>query len=171
MPSDFEKDAYPEPPTKTPIIDKETAVPNPNDIMDMMFYYAVDVPVTAFRVAIDSLRSRNKLVYYHQKFRRVPYLTECEERDFTCYYEAEMQWKRDFKVDREIVKIVQERMSACVQREGTNHEQNCYKEVQLFQEVSKNYQVCYGDLGGNANARKCLMKQKERMMAARAQSA
>lgn len=45
--------------------------------------------------AIDSIRSKNKLVYYHQKFRRVPYLTECHMGDYTCYFEAEMQWRRD----------------------------------------------------------------------------
>lgn len=45
--------------------------------------------------AIDSIRANNKPVYYHQKFRRVPDLTTCEEGDYLCYYEAEMQWRRD----------------------------------------------------------------------------
>lgn len=45
--------------------------------------------------AVDSFRVKNKSVYYHQKFRRVPDLTECQQGDYTCYYEAEMQWRRD----------------------------------------------------------------------------
>lgn len=44
---------------------------------------------------IDSIRSKNKMVYYHQNFRRVPDLTDCQEGDYVCYYEAEMQWRRD----------------------------------------------------------------------------
>ncbi|KAM9393522.1 NADH dehydrogenase [ubiquinone] 1 beta subcomplex subunit 10 [Pholidichthys leucotaenia] len=171
MPLDYDKGAYPEPPRQTPVVDKQTALPDPAVILSKLFFYSVDLPVTKFRDAVSSIRARNKTVYYHQKFRRVPDLTECQEGDYLCYYEANMQWKRDYKVDQEIVKIIQQRMRACQQREGASFEQNCAKEVQQFNEVTRNYQSRYGDLGGNANARKCLMKQKERMMAAQAQNA
>ncbi|XP_023140627.1 NADH dehydrogenase [ubiquinone] 1 beta subcomplex subunit 10 [Amphiprion ocellaris] len=171
MPGDHDMGAYPEPPRQTPAVDKQTALPNPELILSKLFYYSVDLPVTTFRDAIDNIRSRNKLVYYHQKFRRVPDLTDCQEGDYVCYYEAEMQWRRDYKVDQEIVKVIQERLKACQQREGNSYQQNCAKEIQQFNEVTKNYLSRYGDLGAYANGRKCLMKQKERMMAAQAQSA
>ncbi|XP_068606162.1 NADH dehydrogenase [ubiquinone] 1 beta subcomplex subunit 10 [Brachionichthys hirsutus] len=171
MPTDFDKDAYPEPPSKTPAVNKQTALPNPAVILSKLFYYAVDVPVTAFRDAVESVRSKDKTAYYHQKYRRVPDLTECFLGDYMCYFEAEMQWKRDFKVDREIVQLIQERLGNCRQREGENHEQSCVKEMQLFEEVSKNFMSRYGDLGMYASARKCLMKQKERMIAAQAPTA
>ncbi|XP_041852308.1 NADH dehydrogenase [ubiquinone] 1 beta subcomplex subunit 10 [Melanotaenia boesemani] len=171
MPADYDKGAYPEPPRQTPVVDKQTALPNPALILTKVFYYTVDLPVTTFRDAIDSIRSKNKPVYYHQKFRRVPDLTECKEEDYLCYYEAEMQWRRDYKVDQEIVKVIQERLRACQQREGASHMQNCAKEIQQFNEVTKNFQSRYEDLGAYASGRKCLMKQKERMMAAQAQNA
>uniref|UniRef100_A0A3Q3J0J3 NADH dehydrogenase [ubiquinone] 1 beta subcomplex subunit 10 n=1 Tax=Monopterus albus TaxID=43700 RepID=A0A3Q3J0J3_MONAL len=170
MPKDFDKDAYPEPPRQTPVMERQSSLPDPGLIMSKILYYSVDVPVTKFRDVVESCRMKNRSVYYHQKFRRVPDLTECQEGDYTCYYEAEMQWKRDYKVDQEIVKVIQERMRACQQREGASYEQNCAREIQQFNEVTRNYMSRYGDLGGYATARKCLMKQKERMMAAQAQS-
>ncbi|XP_061741166.1 NADH dehydrogenase [ubiquinone] 1 beta subcomplex subunit 10 [Nerophis ophidion] len=171
MPIGFDKEAYPVPPRQTPAAEKQTALPNPALIFSKIFYYTVDLPVTTFRDTVESLRAKNKLVYYHEKFRRVPELIDCFEGDFLCYYEAEMQWKRDFKVDQEIVKVIQERLSACQQREGPNYHQNCSKEMQQFEEVAKNYELRYGDLGAYASGRKCLMKQKERMIAAQKQNA
>lgn len=49
MPSDYDKDAYPEPPHQTPIVDKQTTLPNPALILTKLFYYSVDLPVTTFR--------------------------------------------------------------------------------------------------------------------------
>ncbi|XP_053193653.1 NADH dehydrogenase [ubiquinone] 1 beta subcomplex subunit 10 [Scomber japonicus] len=166
MPSDYDKEAYPEPPRQTPAVDKQTALPNPALILSKLFYYSVDLPVTTIRGVVDGIRANNRSVYYHQKFRRVPDLTECQEGDYLCYYEAEMQWRRDYKVDQEIVKVVQERLRACQQREGSSYEQNCAREIDQFHETTKNFQSRYGDLGAYASGRKCLMKQKERMMAA-----
>ncbi|NP_001290875.1 NADH dehydrogenase [ubiquinone] 1 beta subcomplex subunit 10 [Esox lucius] len=170
MTSDSDKNAYPEPPRQTPVVDKQTALPNPALILTKLFYYSVDLPVTTFKELVDGIQSGNKQKYYHQKFRRVPDLTECTEGDYLCYYEAEMQWRRDYKVDQEIVKVVQERLRACQQREGASYQQNCANEIQQFSEVAKAYQSRYGDLGAYASSRKCLMKQKERMMAANAKA-
>ncbi|XP_077474947.1 NADH dehydrogenase [ubiquinone] 1 beta subcomplex subunit 10 [Stigmatopora argus] len=166
MPTDYDKDAYPEPPRQTPVVDKKTDLPNPATILTQLFYYSVDLPVTKFREVIESFQAKNKPVYYHQKFRRVPDLIQCEHGDYLCYYEAEMQWRRDYKVDQEIVKVIQERMRACQQREGHSYQQNCTKEIEQFNEVTKSYTSRYADLGAYASSRKCLMKQKERMIEA-----
>ncbi|XP_051989011.1 NADH dehydrogenase [ubiquinone] 1 beta subcomplex subunit 10-like [Xyrauchen texanus] len=163
MPRDYDKDVYPEPPRQTPVVDKQSALPNPALILSKLFYYSVDLPVTTLRGVIEGIQG-NKSQYFHQKFRRVPELTECQEGDYLCYYEAEMQWRRDYKVDQEIVKAIQERLRACQQREGHSYRQNCGTELQQFNQVSKSFQSRYGDLGAYASARKCLMKQKERMM-------
>nr|XP_020669697.1 NADH dehydrogenase [ubiquinone] 1 beta subcomplex subunit 10 [Pogona vitticeps] len=116
---------------------------------------------------IERQRANNRIYYYHRKFRRVPELTECLEDDVVCHYEAEMQWKRDFLVDQQILKIIKDRVGHCKALHGENADQKCAKEVQHYKDVIKIYWNKYGDLGAYGTARKCLMKQKEQMIAER----
>ncbi|KFW84513.1 NADH dehydrogenase [ubiquinone] 1 beta subcomplex subunit 10, partial [Manacus vitellinus] len=164
MPEDHDWEAYKVPPTRTPVADRTTSAPNPLTFVQTFFTYVIDAPVTFVREWIEQQQAKNKTYYYHQKFRRVPDLSECLEGDYLCFFEAECQWRRDRMVDQEIVEIVRERLGACKQREGPNQFQNCAKEVELLKQVTKAYQDRYGDLGYHGNARTCLMKQKHRMM-------
>ncbi|NXR11861.1 NDUBA dehydrogenase, partial [Semnornis frantzii] len=164
MPEDSKREAYNLPPTRTPESDRITSVPNPAHLIQTVFDYVVDAPITFVREWIERQQAKNKFYYYHQKFRRVPDLSECLEGDYLCYFEAEAQWRRDRLVDQEIVEIIRERLGACKHREGPNQFQNCAKEAELLAQVTKAYQDRYGDLGVHGNARTCLMKQKHRMM-------
>ncbi|KAM9304920.1 NADH dehydrogenase [ubiquinone] 1 beta subcomplex subunit 10 [Gastrophryne carolinensis] len=164
MPAGVDRDVYPEPPLRTPVPQNKSGLPDPAAIVLNIFNYTVDKPVTAFHDWMERQRAKNKIYYYHRVFRRVPDLSQCLEDDVLCQYEAEMQWRRDNKVDREIVKIMRERHTACKTREGASAEQNCAKELQEYAKVCKAYKSRYEDLGANGNARKCLMKQKQRMM-------
>ncbi|NXI96806.1 NDUBA dehydrogenase, partial [Psophia crepitans] len=164
MPEDSDSEVYKAPPTRTPVSERITSLPNPVTFFQAVFGYAIDAPVTFVREWIERQQAKNKFYYYHQKFRRVPDLSECLEGDYLCFYEAEAQWRRDRLVDQEIVAIVQERLGACKLREGPNQFQNCAKEMEQLVQVTKAYQDRYGDLGVHGNARTCLMKQKHRMM-------
>ncbi|XP_072351146.1 NADH dehydrogenase [ubiquinone] 1 beta subcomplex subunit 10-like [Scyliorhinus torazame] len=164
MPDDWDKDIYQQPASRTPAVDKKTGLPNPAVIVGKLFYYSVNLLVTTFREWVERQRQKNKFYYYHQHFRRVPDITDCQFGDYLCYYEAEMQWRRDYKVDQEIIGILQERLRACQQREGNSYVQNRAKELEQFKLGAKGYQSRYGDLGAYGSARRCLMKQKHRMI-------
>ncbi|XP_067390397.1 NADH dehydrogenase [ubiquinone] 1 beta subcomplex subunit 10 [Emydura macquarii macquarii] len=169
MPEGLDRDheAYKEPPKRTPAPEEPLSPFHPLAILGNVLHYTVDAPVTVFRDWMERQRGKHKFYYYHRNYRRVPDLTECLEGDYLCMYEAEAQWKRDMKVDYEIVKIIKERAEACQVREGPSHRQNCAKEMEQFAEVSKAFADRYADLGAFGSARKCLMKQKHRMIAER----
>ncbi|XP_042720700.1 NADH dehydrogenase [ubiquinone] 1 beta subcomplex subunit 10 [Lagopus leucura] len=164
MPDDPDPEVYKAPPSRTPVSESTSTLPNPVTLIQTAFNYIIDAPVTFVREWIERQQAKNKSYYYHQKFRRVPDLSECLEGDYLCFYEAEAQWRRDRLVDQQIVEIVRERLGACKHREGPNHFQNCAKEAKQLAQVTKAYQDRYGDLGVHGNARTCLMKQKHRMI-------
>uniref|UniRef100_A0A8C8S9K9 NADH dehydrogenase [ubiquinone] 1 beta subcomplex subunit 10 n=1 Tax=Pelusios castaneus TaxID=367368 RepID=A0A8C8S9K9_9SAUR len=165
--ADLDHDLYKGPPSRTPVVDRQLSWYHPAVVIDRVFYWTVDLPVTTFREWMMRKHEKNRYYYYHRKFRRVPDVTECMEDDFLCLFEAESQWRRDKKVDQEIVKMMNERLGACRVREGESSIQNCAKHLAQFIAVSKAFADRYGDLGYHGSARQCLMKQKQRMIAER----
>ncbi|XP_070579667.1 NADH dehydrogenase [ubiquinone] 1 beta subcomplex subunit 10-like [Ptychodera flava] len=128
------------------------------------FSYTVDAPVTWFREKIEAQQKKNRYFYYHQHYRRVPTIDECDVNDVLCLYEADMQWKRDRKVDQEITKILRKRMEDCWAREQESSLQNCKGVVEQYDREAGHYATKYGELGAFGSARRCLMKQKHRMI-------
>ncbi|KAM4026491.1 NADH dehydrogenase [ubiquinone] 1 beta subcomplex subunit 10 [Anomaloglossus baeobatrachus] len=165
MPESVDRDVYPEPPRQTPVPNRLSILPDPVPLLAGLFTFVVDKPVTAFHDWMESQRAKRKIHYYHREFRRIPDLTHCLEEDYICHFEADQQWQRDYLVDQEIVKIIRgPRVQACRTREGESADQNCAPLLNQYAEVCKAYKSRYEDLGYYSSARKCLMKQRQRMM-------
>lgn len=49
MPPEPDRDVYKEAPRRTPAPNPETTITNPLTLIEKVFYYAVDAPVTAWR--------------------------------------------------------------------------------------------------------------------------
>lgn len=133
----------------------------------MFFYKLIDVPVTAFREKfVVPIQSRSKLQYYHHHFRRVPTIDECEVGDQLCFFEANEQFRRDRKVEDQILRILRQRKLDCFffHQFEEDKAKYCKKLADDYSTAEANWFAKYGDMGHRADALQCYMKQKHRMI-------
>lgn len=127
----------------------------------------IDKPVTLFREkVVEPIQGKNKYYYYHRKFRRVPNVDECPVGGQTCIYEANEQFKRDRRVDSEIVTLLMQRKLECETYYGMrmDADTHCQKERGDYKEASTNWFIKYGDLGGAGTVLDAYVKQKNRLL-------
>ncbi|KAF5282482.1 hypothetical protein FQR65_LT14291 [Abscondita terminalis] len=126
------------------------------------FFAVFDAPATFIK---EKIVQPNQQVYpwYHQKFRRVPTIDQCYMDDPICYFEADMQYRRDRMVDSEILSILRQRFEDCVVYEAPDHVERCKGILDQYIEGTTNWFTKYGDLGAYHNVRTAYMKQKHRI--------
>jgi len=120
-------------------------------------------PVTWFREKIVE-PNRSYYPWYHRQFRRVPEIDQCYTDDYKCFFEADMQYKRDKMVDQEVVEVLKRRKDACYAYEGPDAREKCAPIYEDFLTAVDNYFIKYGDLGYTANVKTAYMKQKHRLV-------
>lgn len=126
----------------------------------------VDAPATAVReLIVDPLQSKNKSYYYHRRYRRVPTIDECHVNDPLCKFEAQDQFRRDKKVDDEILIILRQRRLECEHYHGrTDAEKYCKKIKDDYITAETNWFTKYGDIGPRQDVVQAYMKQKHRLL-------
>ncbi|ENN77916.1 NADH dehydrogenase [ubiquinone] 1 beta subcomplex subunit 10 [Dendroctonus ponderosae] len=126
-------------------------------------FRAIDGPTTWFREKVVE-PNQQQYPWYHQKFRRVPTIDQCYTDDAVCIYEANQQYRRDRKVDTEILTILRSRFEDCVMYESPDHVTKCADINRVYQESITNWFTKYGDMGLYHDAQTALSKQKHRMI-------
>lgn len=83
--------------------------------------------------------NQQKYPWYHQQFRRVPTIDQCHTDDPICKYESDQQFKRDKKVDDEILSILRRRFEDCVLYEAPDHLVKCRDILDTYNKATENW--------------------------------
>lgn len=111
------------------------------------------------------MQERNRQVYYHREFKRVPTIDQCSVNDDVCIFEANEQFLRDKAVDKRIALLLADKYYDCVFKEGPYEQQkNCRKLEEMYDEALVNYFIKYGDMGAHTHVIDAYMKQKHRLI-------
>ncbi|KAL7676697.1 hypothetical protein ACOME3_002945 [Neoechinorhynchus agilis] len=102
--------------------------------------------------------------YYHKRYNRVPTIDKCEIGDAICEIEADIQAKRDKRVDGRILELLNRRVKECQRIYKLDYILKCDKMIESYEIAKTNYFIKYGEIGYPFTAAKCLMKQKHRMI-------
>jgi len=132
------------------------------------FLGVLGAPASAVReLIVEPIQSRNKdkIYYYHRRYRRVPTVDECYVDEQLCIFEAQQQFKRDKMVDDEILAILRQRRMECEHYHGaTDAPKYCARLKEDYETAEANWFMKYGDLGHTKNVVNAYMKQKHRML-------
>ncbi|KAK2152682.1 hypothetical protein LSH36_321g00011 [Paralvinella palmiformis] len=113
---------------------------------------------------VGPLKNKNPPKYYHRRYKRIPSIDECSVGDEVCLYEANEQYKRDMKVESQILIILRHRLLECEFYWSDDKKEKCKKQQDDYKTAETNWFVKYGDLGAKANVLEAYMKQKHRMI-------
>lgn len=83
--------------------------------------------------------NQKKYPWYHEKFRRVPTIDQCETEDQPCIFEANQQFKRDQLVDDHILVILRMRFEDCMLYEAPDHMEKCRPLMDTYQKAAENW--------------------------------
>ena len=137
---------------------------NPLPLTQKIFFYVFEWPVDMAHKFAQSIKVTKPQRYYHQKFRRVPNIWECNTDDEVCIMEAESQFRRDMKIDQEIMDMLQQRYDVCNAMYPENHLKNCKDVEETMHKARYSWHVKYGELGVYCDAKNALNKQKNRFI-------
>lgn len=69
----------------------------------------------------------------------MPTIDQCHTDDPCCIFEADQQFKRDKKIDNEILGILRHRFEDCVLYEGPDHKEKCKDILETYKLAEENW--------------------------------
>ncbi|KAJ8969230.1 hypothetical protein NQ317_002185 [Molorchus minor] len=92
--------------------------------------------------------------------RRVPTIDECYTDDVVCQHEANVQYRRDRKVDTKFCQFYVIVLKTVQCTEAPDHLEKCDPLLKQYEEATTNWFIKYGDLGAYHNAKSCVHETK-----------
>jgi len=126
----------------------------------------VETPVRVFRHQfVEPIEGRNKVYFYHRRYRRVPTIDECSVDDALCRYEADEQMRRDKKVEDSMLTVLRQRKLECEHyHQRPDADKYCQKLRDDYETAVTNWFIKYGDIGPKIDSKSAFMKQKHRLL-------
>lgn len=120
----------------------------------------------------DNVVERNrgpKYYWYHRKFDRVVPIDECYLDDFGCVMEAEIEFRRLFKVDRAVLELLKWRRDYCLMwfSSDTGYfrpSEKCTEISNIYDREEDNFFIKYGEMNYKSTVVDAYYKQKHRMI-------
>lgn len=69
----------------------------------------------------------------------MPTIDQCYTDDVVCIFEANQQFKRDKRVDNEILSILRQRFEDCVLYESPDHARKCASILETYNKATENW--------------------------------
>lgn len=142
--------------------------------LNIWFARALVLPATTLASINEKLRVKNPPQYYHREMPRPPSVDKCRVDDDVCQYEATLQAKMDMRVEREIVNILEKKLSQCrgdanslIAGGGVAYPADvfCKKEAEDYRRARLNFEIKYSGIHlMKFTAFDVYMKQKHRLI-------
>lgn len=130
----------------------------------------VRVPVHWVRENIVEVNRGPKYYWYHRKYPRALPIDECYLDDYACMYEANLEYKRTFMVDKATLDLLRFRRDNCwywqvTKKGGVNAPHSeCDDIKDTYSREELNFFIKYGELHFNSSVLHAYNKQKHRLI-------
>lgn len=148
---------------------REDAMMNPGLKVGRALADLVRKPVHWWRANVIEPNRGPKYYWYHRKYKKALPIDECYMDDLACIYEANLEYKRNFMVDRATLDLLRARRDNCdfwnLSTKARYYPSEYCQDIRdTYDREELNFFIKYGDMHYDASVVHAYNKQKHRMI-------